>query len=59
MMCFGLKNAPATFNRMMFVLLGHRSDVVFFFDDVTVFHDNFHDHVVAIRDVLEIFLGPI
>ena len=57
MMCFGLKNAPATFNRMMFVLLGHRSDVVFFFDDVTVFHDNFHDHVVAIRDVLEIFRG--
>ena len=55
MMCFGLRNAPATFNRMMFVLLGHRPDVVFFFDDVTVFHDNFDDHIMAVRDVLEIF----
>ena len=55
MMCFGLRNAPATFNRMMFSLLGHRSDVVFFFDDVTVFHKKFEDHIIAVREVLQIF----
>ena len=54
-MPFGLKTAPATFNRMMSKLLGHRLDVVFFFDDTTTFHELFSDHVQAIRDTLSIF----
>ena len=29
--------------------------VVFIFDDVTVFHERFNDHVLAIRNVLQIF----
>ena len=50
-MCFELRNTPATFNRMMFVLLGHGPDVVFI-----VSHDNFDDDIMAIRYVLEFFL---
>ena len=54
MMCFGLKNAPGTFNRMMSYLLGKRTDVVFFFDDVTIFHKEFDDHLNAVKEVLQI-----
>ena len=54
MMCFGLKNAPGTFNRMMACLLGKRTDVVFFFDDVTIFHKEFNAHLSAIKEVLQI-----
>ena len=54
MMCFGLKNAPGTFNRMMSYLLGKRMDVVFFFDDVTIFHKEFDDHLNAVKEVLQI-----
>ena len=56
-MAFGLKNAPMTFNRMMNRLLGHREDVVFFFDDVTIFHDQWDNHIAALKAVFEIFLS--
>ena len=54
-MPFGLKNAPATFNGLMFKLLGHRTDAVFFFDDVTVFHFWWEDHIQALREIFAIF----
>lgn len=54
-MAFGLKNAPATFNKMMKRLFGHRKDAVFFFDDLTIFHDNWEDHIRALREILQIF----
>ena len=54
-MAFGLKNAPATFNRMMAKLLGHRSDVVYFFDDVLIFSETWNNHIQSIREVLRIF----
>ena len=54
-MAFGLKNAPMTFNRLMNRLLGHRSDVVFFFDDVTIFHCDWDEHIKALHEVFEIF----
>ena len=54
-MPFGLKNAPATFNRMMEKLLGHRTDVVFYFDDITIFHDDWESHLLAVREILQIF----
>ena len=54
-MAFGLKNAPMTFNRLMNRLLGHRSDVVFFFDDVTIFHCNWDEHITALYEVFDIF----
>ena len=53
-MPFGLKNAPATFNRMMSKLLGHRVDVVFFFDDVLIFSNTWDEHVKSIRGVFAI-----
>ena len=55
-MAFGLKNAPMTFNRMMNRLLGQREDVVFFFDDVTIFHEQWDNHLAALKIVFEIFL---
>ena len=39
---------------MMRKLLGHREDVVFFFDDVTVFHNNFVDHVGALAEIFDL-----
>ena len=53
-MPFGLKNAPATFNRMMSKLLGHRVDVVSFFDDVLIFSNTWDEHVKSIREVFAI-----
>ena len=54
-MAFGLKNAPATFNRLMAKLLGHRHDTVFFFDDVLIFTDMWEEHVQAVSEILTIF----
>ena len=53
-MAFGLKNAPATFNRLMATLLGHRHDAVFFFDDVLIFTASWDEHIHAVRDILTI-----
>ena len=55
-MAFGLKNAPMTFNRMMNRLLGHRNDAVFFFDDVTIFHISWEEHIKALQCIFKIFL---
>ena len=54
-MAFGLKNAPMTYNRMMNRLIGHREDAVFFFDDVTIFHINWDDHLLALYEIFKIF----
>ena len=54
-MAFGLKNAPGTFNRMMAKLLSHRSDVVYFFDDVLIFSETWDEHIQSIREILSIF----
>ena len=53
-MPFGLKTAPATFNRMMARLFGHREDVVYYFDDLTVFSDDWNSHIQSIREVFQI-----
>ena len=55
-MPFGLKNCPATFHKLMYKLLHHRNDCVYFFDDVMIFHDNIHDHVHSLDEILNIFL---
>ena len=54
-MIFGLKNAPMTFNRMMNRLIGNREDSVFFFDDVTIFHIDWEEHVKFLHDIFQIF----
>ena len=54
-MPFGLKNAPATFNRMMSKLFGHRTDIVYFFDDVLIYSCSWSDHVKSFGEILGIF----
>ena len=53
-MPFGLKNAPATFNRMMRKLFDGFDDVIFYFDDLNVFHDTWESHMFGIRRCLSI-----
>ena len=36
-MSFGLVNAPATFNRMMGKLFGHREDFIYYLDNIFIF----------------------
>ena len=55
-MAFGLKNAPATFNRMMAQLFSNREDVVHYFDDLTIFNEDWDSHICAVREVLSTFV---
>ena len=54
-MPFGLTNCPATFHKLMYKLLHHRLDCLYFFDDVVIFHNNINDHVEALDEILNIF----
>ena len=60
-MPFGLKNAPAVFQRLMNrVLIGLNPEngcgfVSVYLDDVLVFSDSFEDHLVHLRQVLQRF----
>ena len=54
-MPFGLKNCPATFNKLMSKLLSHRQDCLFFFDDVIIFHIHWISHLQALHDIFDIF----
>ena len=54
-MAFGLKNAPATFNRMMQSLFGDIEGTTYFFDDLTIFHEEWDSHIAALRVVFGIF----
>jgi hypothetical protein len=57
-MPFGLKNAPATYQRMMNELLSGLEDFcVVYLDDVLVFSKTFVEHKQHIRTVLERFRG--
>lgn len=53
-MPFGLKNAPATFSRMMAKLFGHRTDIVYFFDDVLIYSCSWSEHVKSFGAILGI-----
>ena len=54
---FGLVNAPATFSRMMSMLLAGLSfeEVVSYLDDVIVYSQSFYDHLDALRRVFTRF----
>ena len=54
-MAFGLKNAPATFNKMMQSLFGNIEGSSYFFDDLTIFHEEWDSHIAALRVVFGIF----
>lgn len=53
-MPFGLRNAPASFQRCMDSILGHLlSSTCVYIDDVLVFSDSWDDHLVHVQQVLE------
>ncbi|KAJ1197539.1 hypothetical protein NDU88_001396 [Pleurodeles waltl] len=53
-MPFGLKNAPATFQRLVNqVLAGLESFSAAYFDDIAVFSSNWQDHLVHLKKVLQ------
>ena len=51
-MPFGLKNAPAVFQRVMDKVLGHLECCSPYIDDIIVFSDGWADHLVDLRRVL-------
>jgi hypothetical protein len=54
-MPFGIKNAPAFFQRMMDLEFSkelREGWLKIFIDDIIIFHDNWEDHVKAIEQVL-------
>ena len=53
-MSFGLVNSPATFNRMMAKLFGHRKDVICYLDDMCIYNETWEDHLKSLNDIFEI-----
>ena len=51
-MPFGVKNACATYVRLMRIVLADLKDVSFYFDNIIIFTKNFEDHLQAIKSVL-------
>ena len=50
-MPFGLKNAPADFSRMMFMVFGNFLFVKVYLDDITIHSSTFKEHVGHIKIV--------
>ena len=51
-MPFGPKRCPATFNKLMCRLLGHREDC--FFYDIIIFPNIWEDHMTALYEIFDI-----
>ena len=52
---FGLRNAPATFSRMMNkIFLNHKDFVIVFFDDILVFSHSQEEHMSHLHIVFEL-----
>ena len=56
-MPFGLRNAPATFQRLMRTVLSGVKNCEVYLDDVVVFSDTWAEHIHTLRDVFERLLG--
>lgn len=54
-MSFGLRNAPATFQRLMNRVISGLEGVAVYLDDVGVFSDSWEKHLVGIADLLSRF----
>ena len=51
---FGLKNAGATFQRLMDVIFGECSNVIVYVDDILVFSNNHKEHLEHLKQVFEL-----
>ncbi|GFO15101.1 polyprotein [Plakobranchus ocellatus] len=51
-MPFGLVTAPATYCRLMRLVIGQTPDLLSYFDDTLVFSTSWQQHVVALRSLL-------
>ncbi|GFN88263.1 reverse transcriptase [Plakobranchus ocellatus] len=51
-MPFGLVTAPATFCRLMRLVIGQTPDLLSYFDDTLVFATSWQQHIVALRTLL-------
>ncbi|GFO48475.1 reverse transcriptase [Plakobranchus ocellatus] len=51
-MPFGLVTAPATFCRLMRIVIGQTPDLLSYFDDTLVFATSWQQHIVALRTLL-------
>ena len=52
-MAFGMRNAPATFQRLMQLVLGGVSNCNVYLDDIVIFSDCWSDHVKTLEEVFE------
>ncbi len=50
-MAFGLRNAPATFQRLMSMVLGDVPNCNIYLDDVVFFSSMWADHISTLHDV--------
>ncbi|XP_041461225.1 uncharacterized protein LOC121412478 [Lytechinus variegatus] len=50
-MPFGMRNAPATFQRLMNCVIAGLDNVVVYLDDILVVSDTWSDHLTCLRDV--------
>lgn len=52
-MSFGLWNAPATFQRLMNLVVSSLDGCVVYLDDVVVYSDTWREHVKHIKNLFE------
>ena len=52
-MPFGMKNSPATFQRMMNRVIAGHGNCVVYIDDVLVYSNTWEEHVAHLRDLFE------
>lgn len=52
-MCFGLSNAPATFQRIMNNMFKDKAYVLVYLDDIIVFSKNKEDHIKHLEEVMQ------
>ena len=52
-MSFGLRNAPATFQRLMNMVVSRLEGCAVYLDDVVIYSDTWEDHVCRIKRLFE------
>lgn len=52
-MAFGMRNTPATFQRLMHLVLGDVSNCNVYLDDVVVYSDDWADHIASLTVVFQ------